>query len=736
MRIKLLISTELILISTYLILLIFSITIQPLVIIFGLICNLFLPGYNLINLIKPRSNLIQKLGYSTILSITIENISMFFTYIILYNYTTSDDGSSNGFHFNSFLIIITFQIITLILIGFNIVRYYKYDKIKESQNQIPLSEFLKVNINKIKLRNLVVFIGFIISLGFLCFSTYLSDVDRANFDVHYNDYRDTFTFFLRVPFEFYIFLATTVVLLVTSIFYNRNKYLTLICLSLFLYCLWILPFLQIKNYFSYDSYYLYRAYSAYLQSGITARDRWALNVFPDFGAFRYSTSLFTSIILTSITNTDINFSLWFLYPLIYLFIPFLFYSIYEKYSNKENNKKSRLIFLTVITILTPQILKSGHNVSTGLLGILIFLILIIEFYDFLNENNKYFKILDLCLIILLYFFLCLTHFEECIYFLIILVLYCFYLVFISLKEKTSEINNRNPSFDFKRKDNILIKKNSRYKKFKPVKNKILTITLLIWLLTLIFYLTIEFFGYFIHYLTKIIGNESFLSILLNLYQDTLLKIPIILRSTGSVNILIILIILIGIFIFFIVNSLILKYNRFFSKILSKILSVFRKNYKIFKKILNSKIFYIIFFPLILCSIIFIDVFILNTQEGNLLILIIVLTLSYSISIFHIFLFLKSFNYYNINDNKSVYFFLSLISCASIILIFTLTGNIWLAIYVLHTKFLAYLTFLNLIIIQNTYINKFYKLKKHFLVFIIIAFFILGIFYSLRALRYG
>lgn len=729
-------SSEIFLISFYLVLLFLSITIQPLILIFGLICNLFLPGYNLTLLIKPNSNLIQKIGYSTLLSIAFENVIMFFNYLLFYNYTLSNGNSSNGFQFKTFSLIITFQIITLIMVLFNIVRYYRFKNSRESQSKIALYELLKQNIRKIRLRSFIIFIGFILSLVLLCFSVYFSDVDPVNFEVHYEDYRDNFTFFKRVPYFFFIFLGITIVLLVISIFYNNNKFLNLICFSLFLYCLWILPYLQIKNYFSNDSYFLYRIYTTYLESGIVSYREWGFSILPDFGALRYSTNLFTSIVLTSGTNTNINFSLWFLYPIIYIFIPFLFYSVYERYSTDKSNKKIGLILLVTITILTPQILKSGHNVSTGLLGIFIFLILIVEFYEFLNENSNLLKLLDLGLIILLYFFLCLTHLEECIYFLILLVFYCFYLVFINTKRSYPEINKEHSKFISGEINNILLRGTNTFRRKSNIKHHVRIITLLIGILTFIFYLTLEFFGHFNYYVSNIIRNETYMEKILEVYQYTTIRIPIILGNTISINILIVLIIFIGIVLFYIFNSLILKYNLFFTKILSKTFLLFRKVYKFFKKIINTKTFYIMFFLIILGFIIYSDLFILGKIESNLLILITILSLLYSTSIFYLFLFLKSFNYYNIHENKLIYYFFAIISCSSIVLILLLIGNFWLAIYVLHTKFLIYLAILNLIIIQNNYFDQIFRWKKFYLVFLIIIFFILGVFYSLRSLRYG
>ena len=57
------------LILVYLIMTLSSIFLQPLYLILGIICVLFFPGYNLLNIIKPQFSLIERLGYTIILSV-------------------------------------------------------------------------------------------------------------------------------------------------------------------------------------------------------------------------------------------------------------------------------------------------------------------------------------------------------------------------------------------------------------------------------------------------------------------------------------------------------------------------------------------------------------------------------------------------------------------------------------------------------------------------------------------
>ena len=55
---------ELSFISIYYLIVQFSITIQPINLILGFFIVFILPGYNLLNIIKPDYSVIRKLGYS------------------------------------------------------------------------------------------------------------------------------------------------------------------------------------------------------------------------------------------------------------------------------------------------------------------------------------------------------------------------------------------------------------------------------------------------------------------------------------------------------------------------------------------------------------------------------------------------------------------------------------------------------------------------------------------------
>ena len=93
-------------------------------------------------------------------------------------------------------------------------------------------------------------------------------------------------------------------------------------------------------------------------------------------------------------------------------------------------------------------------------------------------------------------------------------------------------------------------------------------------------------------------------------------------------------------------------------------------------------------------------------------------------------------FYNIKNDKQNYFLLSIITSSIIIFFLAITGIVWGAIYILQAKFITYLGFFNLILIQNTFFRKFQNEKKVNLIYLIILLLFLGVFNSLRTLAYG
>jgi len=112
-RIRLLTILEVSAVLIYLIITLFSITIQPVNLILGIFCTLIIPGYNLLDIIKPQYKVIQKLGYMTILSLAIVNIFMFFSYLFLYDLTVLTEDT--GLIFDPVLLIALLQILNLTL---------------------------------------------------------------------------------------------------------------------------------------------------------------------------------------------------------------------------------------------------------------------------------------------------------------------------------------------------------------------------------------------------------------------------------------------------------------------------------------------------------------------------------------------------------------------------------------------------------------------------------------------
>lgn len=275
---------ELFLISIYYLMVLFSIIIQPINLILGFFIIFLLPGYNLLKILKPNYSIIQKLGYSIIVSLAIENVFMFFSYIFLYNYLTYPETQTVGFIFNSEILIISIISLNLIFI---IILVYKNFRSKiefiETQARKPI-----LNLNKVKetlnIKIIAVSIFFGLSLIFLCISMLYSEVASNDYLTNYVDYRQNFTFFNRVPLIFYVFLITSILSLLFIIFYVKNKYFILISISLFVYCLWILPYLQIGNYFAQDTYYLSRYYEIYLNYGIMTHQSYNFVIY-DFDSF-------------------------------------------------------------------------------------------------------------------------------------------------------------------------------------------------------------------------------------------------------------------------------------------------------------------------------------------------------------------------------------------------------------------------------------------------------------------
>lgn len=724
-------SLELIIIIIYVYISIFSISIQPINLILGIICVLFLPGYNLMEVIKPDSSLFEKLGYMTLLSLAIENILMFFSYIAVFKDYIYDEKYSTklGFQFNSTLLIIEFQIINLIII---IINQYKRYKSKNNIISISGAENSHFNVKRgiIDFKIIYIFIIFVLSLILTCVSTFYSNAPKKGFYINYRDYRESLTFFLRVPYIFYIFIILAILCLTIIIFYSKSHFLILISISLFIYVLWILPYIQIGDYFSYDSRYLNYLYRDYLFAGIKSAGKYGLCVLVRYGSQRYSTHLFTAIIMTSATNFDITFVIWWLFPVIYVFTPFFFYSIFQQVSdkNEKTNNSRELIVLTVFATIIPQIIKGGHNGSTGLMGILLFFMIIVEFYKVMHLAAK--KLINILFIVFLYFFLCLTHFEENIYFLLLVPLYTFYYLFSKIKKNLFQNWSDQKLSDQYNKESFVISLEAN----KNISTHNLKIDLIIngiltCLLAVIFLSLTEFFGYTYHYYFMIF------SWIPSLYSFFGFSFYI---ATNSI-----VLIVLGSTIFFsICYLLIFKYYNILIKIYNVGIFIFKRIFNATKKLISKKAFQIIFFALSYFIIIILDLSYSIAIKGNFFVFLFSNILAYAYTIFQFLLFLKGFKYYKIENDKQNYFLLATVSSSALLIFYALMSfsfvphYAWMAIYLFHDKFVAYLIFFNLIIIQDTIIKNCAENKSKFLPYLIFLFLLLEIFYCLRDLRYG
>ncbi len=703
-------------IFTFLAINLLNILIQPFNLILGIICVLFLPGFNLISLIKPRFNLIEKLGYSFIISIAIENFIMFFGYFFLYDLITTPNNPQ--FVFNDSLLTISIQVINVILLGLN--QLTKKGDLCNLEDRIPIRNYNNLK-EKINLKILLCYIGYLAFLLFLCLSS-INPKTPNSFWENFYEYKEYFTFFFRVPFTFYIFLILSIILLTVLVFYSKNLFFVLLSISSFLYVIWILPYLQINNFFSNDAYVLSLILNGYPKYGIRAMEGHSFILFIDyFFPHRYSTSFFTGIIIMSACNVDVNFTLFYIFPLLYFFLPFLLYSIFQKYSNQQNftSKKLNIILLTIFAILTPQFIKFAHSATTGIIGIIVFFMLVIEFFELIQNNSIKFDSTNFVLIVLLYFFLCLTHTEECFYFLILVVLYIpIYLLFNLNYFKESSIKN-DPNLGY-------IKRNLK-----------LTGLLLI-VLSTIFYFTQEFFGWINGYLDIIIGQQNhFISILMDLYRNFKIDFIFNFRGNFELNYFVLgAIILIVLFYIYLSNLIFSRYAKTISKII-KTLTIFLRKWSILvKRIISTKIFQIILIPLVFIILIIINVVYVNflRQEGLALILELILTSV--ILIIHIFLFLKGVTFYNTKNQKQVYYLLAIFSSSVIMVIFFIIGNTLLTLYVLNYRFFTYFAVFNLIIIENAYFDTSKDRKKLYWFILIISLLFLGTLFSLGKLAYG
>lgn len=731
-RIPLLIEISLIIL--YFLITIFSITIQPFNLILGYFIIIILPGYNLISLLKPAHNFMEKIGYAVFLSLAIESILIIISYIVLYNNFTYPESTIHGFKFNSFILITSILFINLVLIIIKELMIYKkkpliYDKFN-LKNRI-----CKIYDLKIILRNSIILLIFVLSLAMLCVSTYFSNVPNNDYETNYQIYRSDFTFFKRVPLIFYFFLFLSIISFIYILITFRKSLIILICTSIMIYCLWILPYIQIGNYFSHDTYFIAQEYDIYLNYGIYANGGYNFVIF-NFDTLRYSTGILSTILLIASTGVNVNFALWYLYPLLYIFVPFLFYMTFKKFSNKSKSSNFISIIFMLFIVFTPQFIKYGHATGTGVIGILVYFILVLELYNLIQERRINFK--NSLLIIILYFFLCLTHTEECIYFLVLMIISYIYYLFTAFRKLEKSILKTTTSSHSLLKETIIFKNAIDIELTeKKIQQSFIRFGFLFLILILIFYFVSEFFGYIPYYLSISVGRISYLDFIIDGYYNYLIRVPFFLRGNYSYSTFILYNIISGTFLFlFIIYILFFK---IFKKIngLYNIGIIYLKKIGLFlKKIISKPIAQVVFIISTFLLIIYLDQFILSVSIEISIISILLPVLSYFFLILQIFLFIKGIEYYELRNNRQNFFLLSIFSSSIVMIALIAVGDPWLAVYVFHTKFSSYFVFFNLLIIQNTYFQTLEKRNKKLVILIIILTIILGLFYSLRKLRFG
>ncbi len=689
----------------------FSLNLTILKVFFGVVCILFLPGLNLIKTIKPKTSFFLKIGYSTILSLTIENIIMFLAYLIFYDQTTTLENPS--FFFKEKLLIFSILIFTCFLIIFQLLKNKNLKKDLAKVDEIDKNVSINTNKNAYNYKIIIIFSFYLFSLLILI----LSCINSYNEIVYYN-YREPFTFFVRVPIEFYFFLLSCLVSLSYLIVYSKKPILILVSLSLFLYVLWLLPYFQIGFFFNDDSRILFKFINDYFKHGIRASPEGSFLIYnvneQRFTIFGYSTSFFTGILLVLSTGLPTHLVLWYIYPLIFIPFPFFFYSIFENFQKHDNSNKLILILLTFFTLMSPQIVKNAHSATAGVIATYTYFILIIEFYLWLKVDDLKFKNHHFFLTIFLYIFLCLTHTEEPIYFIIIFVIFA--LISISIKLNSLE----HPNYSF-----------------FPLKSYLFKINFIFFILILIFYLIKEFFQY-LKYLYVIPGFQDDQNLIYVFYENTKINFKNIYNGGFSISIFIILVIIIGYFLFF--SLLYVYFTRCieFNKSLQKfLLNLYFEHIKLnFSKIFSQKYVFLPFFILFSVVLILFNYFFFPYFQIQGIYLIIDLYGSTFIIIFNSFLFLKGIMYNEEEMEKKIFFLIAIFSSSSLIIMLLYTGNIGFSFHILNSKFPTYFIFFNLILIQNGYFKNFKKKKKIHLFLLILLFLFLGVFYSLRKLKYG
>lgn len=392
----------------------------------GIILLIFIPGYNLINLLFPNFSTKLKIDICPIFSLGLEILIM----LIYYIFGVLIYGSPFFFDINFLLII--FAVISCLLILFCF--YKNSNKRMESKGINTQNEKFQFNFKINKLYAILSGL-FIIILVFLCLNVFSNRVSLTTLEI-YAQYSENFTFFSYCDIYFYFLYFITIFLLIFFAFKLKNKIIFLTFLCLFLYVQLILPYLQIGNLFVGDAYLLQSWVHYYFSNGLTPAIRRGLTVIVHLDSnsiwpLRYATSTFYTILLMSFTNMDLLFSLSFLYPILICFIPFFVYGLFKYIFNKDKKNEKSLMVITLISIFNPFIMKLGHTLTANVIAFYVFIVIIFFFYIIFKNQELINK--NVMILTFLLFFLSFTHLEEALYFLVIFLLVEFF--YILFKEE-------------------------------------------------------------------------------------------------------------------------------------------------------------------------------------------------------------------------------------------------------------------------------------------------------------
>lgn len=676
---------------------------------------LIIPGYNLINILMPDLSRFLKIGLVSIFSLGLEIIVMLLYYIIGFSL-----NYGSPFYFDLGFLIFIFTIISCILIIINFYKSFysnRSSKIIDKENKVFLEKIRENN------WNLLLFFLIILDLILLCTNVYLNRVSFTPAEI-YTNYSNNWAFFYNVDIFFYLFYSSTIILIVIFAVKSENKLMFLFLICIFLYVQLIIPYLQIGGLFNHDSTYLLNSIEFSEINGLTPIEGYGLTVIIDpidneSWWLRYATSSFLGILLYNLTGIDLELSLIFLFPLIFCLFPFFIYGVLEYFSKngKENDLSIKII--TFFSIFNHFFLKLGHTASTTVIGFFIFFVLLFLLYIIYKEQTLSFK--KISVMIFLYLFLCVTHIEEALYFILIFIAVEFYYVFIR--------PNLNQASGIKDSDS----NQSFIKKY----------CFLFCLLVLIFYLSQEFLGYFYRYVILFKSIPGF-NIVYDVYISTkIIPFPFIIISYTTISYLLLSVILVmPVLLYFLfllldkrkvrlfgfVNKIELKFYQF-QNILQR-----KKIKKIFQGFLIIlPAFSIILLHIIIESYLSLDSTLFEFQDFW---IILEVFLVYNYFIIQVFILCKNFLYYRLNRQYEQFLIVSIFCMSASFGFFALvTTRFDYSIYDLQ-KTLYMIFFLNNFLIKENYFKDIHKNKYIFYALLISTMILGGLNISFRKLRYG